>query len=519
MVKILNIYEREFIKKNKKYWGNSLKTKTHQRDSVILVEGFLGSDPNYLIRTGIAAKAVEESAGGTIKVVLRGNNERVKSLYRSFGITKFIGIEQVKVPLYKRILYVLYTIFICIGNSREKILNISYDKMKIGHLLYDDILHDDISNTESINMYTIEKINWSCIYHIYNFFRSIYIYDKIISQNQIIAYVTTHTVYCELGILPCLCEKKGIKVIYTDDKSVELINNEKGLYAHERINASIKNIIKKSSEQELIQIAEKDLENRMQGNGDIDSIFAYKDKKRYTRKEFKSELGISNCNPIIIIFAHVFRDAPHLASRMIHYDYYDWLIDTLKCANNVTNVNWVLKKHPSAEQIYNENDKVEDILDKNNLHNILVCPSNFNTNSILEVADVIVTCQGTIGIESSCQGIPAIICGKAFYANFGFTIEPSTRKEYHRRLKEIARIKKLNQQQIKQAKIVYGAFNKCFSSELSVLNSEVLDYIWGYTKKRNIKEAYRLIVESYEKQEYRKTYLYRKVYNYFDKIK
>lgn len=42
---------------------------------------------------------------------------------------------------------------------------------------------------------------------------------------------------------------------------------------------------------------------------------------------------------------------------------------------------------------------VEQLVEKHNLSNIYILPSNFNSKSIIDVADCIVTAKGTAGLE------------------------------------------------------------------------------------------------------------------------
>ena len=49
-----------------------------------------------------------------------------------------------------------------------------------------------------------------------------------------------------------------------------------------------------------------------------------------------------------------------------------------------------------------------------------------------------VTCQGSIGLEYPCLGIPAILASGTPYSGFGFTNEPRTEDEYFSHLKNIS---------------------------------------------------------------------------------
>ena len=74
-----------FITVNKPYWPECSCSKKG-----VLVEGHLSSyGPNYLVRTAIAALAIQEKTGLDIEVVFNGFSHQwdySKNVYQSFGI-------------------------------------------------------------------------------------------------------------------------------------------------------------------------------------------------------------------------------------------------------------------------------------------------------------------------------------------------------------------------------------------------------------------------------------------------
>lgn len=513
--------ESKFVRNNKEYW------KAHEKEidnnSIILVEGQLMGAPNYLIRSAMAAKAVQEAVGGKIVVVIDASKEaerNIKALCRSYGIRRSINLKEIKIPFKVRAQAIGRCIRIFFKRKPDEILKLSYKGINMGHLVYDDILHDDIKSDTKNKHYTINRLDMYCIRHVYDFFVKSYIYEKLLFENEVTAYISTHTVYIEYGILPFLAVERHIPVVYSDDFAYAVIEDNEDLYVQDRIRKHLIDVIKSNRKDVLIDRAEKSFRCRMSGQGNVDIKLAYSNnKKSYLRKELMEKLGINNHNPVVFIFAHVFRDSPHTSSQMLYRDHYEWLEDTLLHADKIHNINWVLKEHPSGEKIYKEKGIVLDILKKNKLTNILVCPSDFNTNSIANVADGVLTCQGTIGIECSCMGVPAVVCGKAFYTGFGFTIEPQSINQYRKVLMKLKHIKKLSVAKIEKAKIVYAAYQIYCGKNLALLDNDVLDCIWGYEREQNIEEAYRLINERFGSIDFVNTPLYQDVYQYFKNSK
>lgn len=513
--------QRDFIKNNKEYWlthtGDNKKS-----EKVILVEGQLFGAPNYMMRSAIAAKAVQKATGARIIVIVDASKNievNTKQLCRSFGIKEFINIRNEKIP-FKIQMGAFFTCFKAfIKNTPAAILELSYKGMKLGHLVYDDILHDDIVNESKKKHYAIKRLDLFCLRHIYKFYTKLFLFESVLQRYDVLTYVSTHTVYVDYGILPFLAVRVNIPVVYSDDREYAIINKFEDLFFHERIKNHISEILQSNDEKTLIEEAEAGFQKRMSGEGNIDTRLAFStDKKSYLREEIKKKLGIQNNNPIVFIFAHVFRDAPHVSMQMLYYDYYDWLENTLCEVNQIDGVNWVLKEHPAGERVYKEVGVAFEILTKKKLRNVLICPENFNTNSVAKVADAIVTCQGTIGIECCCMGIPVVVCGRAFYTGFGFTIEPRSIKEYKRSLLKLKNIKKLREDQINKAKAVYAAFQIYCGDHLTLLGNDILDCIWGYSREASVQEAYKLINKRFHDLDFVNKAFYQDVYKFFIEV-
>jgi hypothetical protein len=82
----------------------------------------------------------------------------------------------------------------------------------------------------------------------------------------------------------------------------------------------------------------------------IDVKAAYADKHQYSLIELKRKLGITNDNPIVFIFAHIFSDTPRGANdKILFIDFYKWLYETIKYVKDLKDINWVVKPHPSVQ--------------------------------------------------------------------------------------------------------------------------------------------------------------------------
>jgi hypothetical protein len=86
--------------------------------------------------------------------------------------------------------------------------------------------------------------------------------------------------------------------------------------------------------------------------------------------------------------------------------------------------------------------------------NILIIDSNdtISTYAVLDFCNTILIYGTKLGVEFAARGIPVIIAGEAVIRNKGFSIEPSSEKEYFEALKSLPLKNKMNQVQTENAK-------------------------------------------------------------------
>ena len=83
---------------------------------------------------------------------------------------------------------------------------------------------------------------------------------------------------------------------------------------------------------------------------------------------------------------------------------------------------------------------------------ILQPDTDINTKSFFNLADYVLTVNGTVGMEFPCFGVPVILAGTGRYNGFGFTYEPKNRREYFKKLKNLSSLPRLDSKQIELAR-------------------------------------------------------------------
>ncbi|MBN2689840.1 MAG: hypothetical protein JXR42_04510 [Gammaproteobacteria bacterium] len=187
-----------------------------------------------------------------------------------------------------------------------------------------------------------------------------------------------------------------------------------------------------------------------------DTLRAYRqDKHNTSREELVDKYKLDPSKKIVFVMAHIFQDAPHALPGMYFRDYKNWLqVTCLELAKN-HEVEFLVKEHPSID-IYNEYGVIEDVLDQIDCkHKVL--DKDINTASLFGVADVIVTCGGTAGLEFACAGTPILLASKPPYACFGCVKTTSSCEEYVRELSNLHNYSKLSKGEQDMMKLILFA--------------------------------------------------------------
>lgn len=209
------------------------------------------------------------------------------------------------------------------------------------------------------------------------------------------------------------------------------------------------------------QIADDYLRDRFDQKVDgIAEDLAFDRGKRLfkSREAFCEVYNFDAAKPVVFVMLHEFTDYPHsqFATPMVYRDFYAWFERTLEVARTVDAVQWVFKEHPAAKFYPTRDVDVAAVFATAPRPHIrfFAAGADFNAGSLRYVADKIVTCLGTAGLEYACFGIPAVLASESPYSGFGFTTEPANDTEYERILRNIGMVPRLTPNQIRTAKAV-----------------------------------------------------------------
>ncbi len=376
----------------------------------------------------------------------------------------------------------------------KDLLAFEVDGICFGDLIYDALLAEGYATLDAIDHRTLRRLQQLFFYR--------YCIKDIIKRYDIRSSVFAHVVGLASGVFCRYILKNNIEVFHRLGSNQTVIKKYRrfedfGVYSGKLEYKYFKLMMEKDNGT-ITKIIENHLERRFNHElNDRDASFAYDHTKRTfsDKNSFCDEYNLDRTKPVAFVMLHAFNDFPHshFSKSMLFQDYYRWFLYTLKIAQTVKTVNWIFKEHPSAKYYPHKDVNLEEVFEPVKADHICFLRSNddFNARSVRYLANVLITCMGTAGLENATQGVPCVLGGPSLYSNFGFTIEPESVSAYERCLENINQISKLNQQQVKAAKIVAyfnfclynDAVNNCFFpnfdvADLKEWNDEFEEQLW-----------------------------------------
>lgn len=456
--KPLTTSEKFFIEENAAFWSQYTKSRQgEQCTKCVLVEQ--QHHPIIFLSNASFATIVAHARNLRPLFVLNSSQDRsIRRIIESYcPDSTFVYTVSWR--------YMISWIFACFQatkafralESPKDILNFSVDGIKFGDLIYDAVLAEGYA--------TIHNLDEKVLRALYAFFLYRYVIKDIIRRHKIETSIFSHTIGLKSGTFTRYLLQNEIEVLNrTGSHQIQVKKyqnlDDVGFYPL-RLEQKYFSFMMGRCDDTILRLADDYLNNRFNQNvNDIAVDLAFDRRKRIfsNKEEFCYHFGLDPARNIVFVMLHAFTDWPHshFKKPMIFRDYYDWFEKTLEIAKSVNSVNWIFKEHPTAE-FYPTKDVALDILFERVHHShirFLNYRADFSARSLQHVADAIVTCLGTAGLEYSCLGIPCVLAGESPYSRFGFTIEPQDVVEYEEQLRHIHELQRLNESQIKMAKIV-----------------------------------------------------------------
>jgi hypothetical protein len=448
---------------NKFYWFKlSLKPK---KNEYVLVE--YTNNPFMNFAVVLLAKMVSIGLNSKMSIFITSpiskpdNFSRI--IYKSFGVSIELFLYDY-IKIHGR--YVLQEF----RNSKSKITtvddlyNFSYNDVLIGDLLYDMVLRS------GTNKATITKIDNDLDDQLYVIIASICYIEDMLKTKNIKSSVFSHPTMFGGVIQRYLFVKYNIHGIIGFVSSsickMNYLNNGRNPFpAYVQKNIVDQIVNDKRLNYQYLKLADDFILSKIQGKVEqFDSVSAYSlNSVIYKNKlEFNLSRDLDPDKPNVFLSLHVFNDQPNTTFSPFQ-DYFVWMMESFEVLVKNSNINLIVKEHPSTKfyptvDFKFEEFKNEMILKYKNLH-FINSDDKFNTASIQYIADIIVTSGGSIALEAACWGIPALICSSSYFSGNNLVKISNSKTDYFYWLENIHKLNKPTVDIINRAKLVFYISN------------------------------------------------------------
>lgn len=469
-----------FIAQNEKIW---IPSKKAEAESYCYIDSWHPRELASIIPQLVFAHGLANSNSIKTLVLSPPVDKPWKNFYKSFGVRQAVIRKRIIDKAYGLLKALQLTMK---GERGADLLQVCYKGIPIGETLYDTIIRT------TKDQYTIERVSFKNFKRIYDFFSTVSCVYNIFMLRKPEFYMPFERCHLQ-GALAIIASHFGAKLI-------QCTANGRIIYLGEGPEAKVRwqdlqkkvleEYLKREITEDYVEIVDNYLKERFMGKGNFDVIRAFMNKTIITRSEFADENDLDKNKKNIVIMSHVFSDEPHGSEFLLYQDYYVWYKETLKIIQNIKNVNWIVKAHPSRE-LYGEGEEVYNVFMKYKQSNMAWFPDEYSTASLSEIADAIVTVQGSAGREFSCLGKPVVLCGRAFYSGFGFTVEPKTIEEYEQILMNLDKVQPLGKEERKNACKLMYAFLKTTYKPYDDFDEMLVD---SYQKE--VKDGNNMVLEN-----------------------
>lgn len=442
-------FEKEFIEKNRSFWDDLFLGK-RQDGGYVLIR----NEQYPLILLGLAqlgAFAAARKNAGLLFILPSRSQKDIQAVLSSFPRASFIYEDSPRY-LFLKVYSYLQALFAFNFKTPDDLLDFESEGIKFGDLVYDAYLANKKNATlrnprDPVLLKTLR-----------DFFYVKGLVEDVLKRYRVILGVTGHVIGTGGGVFLRLLRQEGIEVWEKAD-ALRKHTAKTGFYdcymTPER--KDIELMVKQK--ERFLPLAEAVLSKRF-NNLDPKARLGLpysRDKKLFRDKnDFCACFGLDPQKKNIFVMLHAFNDFPHIFGRLLHRDYYQWFKAIFEAAVNNDKVNWIFKEHPYVKYYPAKDVDLPGVFgscQKKHLR-YLDTDASFNTASLRYLADAVVTCTGTAGLEYSTYGVPCLLAGPCWYAKFGFTVDPETPEEFKKRLMEIDSLQPLSDEQVVMAKLL-----------------------------------------------------------------
>ena len=344
--------------------------------------------------------------------------------------------------------------------TKEDVLNIKIENILVGDLIYDTYLrfygNHTIENIQDENLKNV----------IYYAVDNYYLVKNQIEKKCISALFTSYTTYISHGLAVRICLNKNIPV-YTFGSNSYFIQKLERSYAYHIqkfwnfSNTALSNTVKKEVENEL----------KYRFSGGIDQAISYMKSTSFSPRSTIHNYFYDQRKRNVVVYVHDIYDSPHGFKFFLYPDFYTFIVDLSEQIKDDKSTKYYFKFHPNA--IGDSNQKIADFLTNLNSESITLLPLEVSNLDIIDFKpDLVVTVNGTIGLEMAYFQIPVVALIDNLYMNFSFVHTCISLQEYYN---VILGVEKVNVRF--DLSEIYSFYYQAYKKELEGIDHVILEIL------------------------------------------
>ncbi|KTG30925.1 capsular polysaccharide export protein, LipB/KpsS family [Haloferax profundi] len=134
------------------------------------------------------------------------------------------------------------------------------------------------------------------------------------------------------------------------------------------------------------------------------------------------------------MFTNLLWDASLEPENALYANVFEWISDTIRAFETTEEAELVIKTHPAEAKFGTHESVAERVREEFSSlpDNVTLLPpdTDVDTYALINSLDAAVVYNSTVGLESAYRGVPVIVTGETHYRDYGFTIDPGTKREY-----------------------------------------------------------------------------------------
>lgn len=347
-----------------------------------------------------------------------------KLIYRKNQFQKFYYPKTTNIFLRIKFFIRSITIYRKI-NSKHDLLQLEFDGIKFGDLIYDSYLRFNEKPTLNIN-------DLSLLFYIYDCVSQINFYNNLCLKLAPKLYISTYSTYIAHGVAVRVLLNKGVKVFtvgFEHEIQYKFPLKELSIsdFTQGKPHWDYSQIFKGLKDPSLVNLGLKEFSNRFKGVKDLD----YMKVSPYKKNNIKFNEKLDG-----VVFLGDFFDSQHIYRSFIFNDLYEWLLFTIElCIEHKLNIGF--KPHPN--QLSESRDLISQV--RNKYPSLIWIDENTNNLEIFKGIKFGVSVWGTVLPELAYHNIIPISCGDNPSSDYAIAFQAKNKLQYQEFLLNAKKLK------------------------------------------------------------------------------